>query len=65
MMPEKNAGNMHTQNLPKSAMVIFSNACSKPYTVMIELKGTLITVMTVSGTRWLQGTLLSKVNLDC
>jgi hypothetical protein len=41
-------------------MVPFANACSKPYTVMIKLKDTFITVMAVSGARWLQKDVGSK-----
>jgi hypothetical protein len=41
-------------------MVLFANACSKPYAVMIKLKDTFITVMAVPGTRWLQKDVGSK-----
>ena len=48
-------------NSPKTAMVLFANACSKPYAVMIELKDTFIAVMAVPGTRWLQKMLVAEL----
>jgi len=42
-------------------MILFANACSKPYAVMIELKDTFIAVMTVPGTRWLQKMLVAEL----
>jgi Ser-tRNA(Ala) deacylase AlaX len=47
-------------NSPKTAMILFANACSKPYAVMVELKDTFITVMAVPCTRWLQKDVGSK-----
>jgi hypothetical protein len=50
----------YIKNSPKTTMVLFANACSKPYAVMIKLKDAFITVMAVPSTRWLQKDVGSK-----
>ena len=41
-------------------MIPFANACSEPYTMMIKLENTFITILTMLGAWWLSKVVISK-----